>query len=55
MPGTFGDFYILKWTQQKKQTAFVTGSTLVVEWKWKSKVYKMRDSQELKDGYYGIS
>lgn len=49
MPGTFDNFYILKWTQQKKWTAFVTGSTLVVESKWKSKVYKMRESQELKD------
>lgn len=50
MPETFGNFYIPKWTQEKMWMAFVRGSTLVVESKWKSKVYEMRDSQELKDG-----
>lgn len=47
MPGTSDNADIPKRTQQKKWTAFLTGSALVLESKWR--VYETRGSEELKD------
>lgn len=47
MPGTSDNVDIPKRTHQKKWTALVTGSALVLE--SKQRVYEMRGSEELKD------